>query len=63
MSTQQDQVSATLSAMSTALDPLKFANKLVNDVAVSNFKISVVATSAIPTDESDNLWIDMNQYH
>ena len=51
MPTQQDQVSATLSAMRTALDPFKFANKLVNDVAVSNFKISVGATSSIPPDE------------
>ena len=55
---QQDQVSATLSAMSTALDPFMFANKLVNNVAASNFKISVGATSAIPPDEIDDLWID-----
>ena len=58
MPTRQDQVSATLSAMSTALDPFKFVNTLVNDVAVSKFKISVGATSTFPPDESDNLWIN-----
>ena len=58
MPTQQDQVAGSLSSISAALDPFTFANGLVNDVAVSNFKISVGATSAIPPDEPDNLWID-----
>ena len=58
MPTQQDQVAASLSSISAALDPFTFANGLVNDVAVSNFKISVRATSAIPPDEPDNIWID-----
>lgn len=58
MSSQQDQVSATLSVMSTALDPSMFANKLVNDVVVFNFKISVGSTSAIPPNKLDDLWVD-----
>ena len=29
----------------------------MSDVAVSNFKISIATTSAIPPDELDNIWI------
>ena len=62
MPTQQDQVTGSLSFISAALDPFMFTNGLVNDVVVSNFKISVGATSAIPPDEPNNLWIDENRY-
>ena len=55
MPTQQDQVAGSLSSISAALDPFTFANELVNNVAVSNFKISVGATSVIPPDEPDDL--------
>ena len=58
MPNQQDQVAGSLSSISAAMDPFMFINGLVNDVAVSNFKISVGATSTIPPDQPDNLWID-----
>jgi hypothetical protein len=58
MPIQQDQVAGSLSSISAALDPFTFTKGVVNDVSVSNFKISVGATSAIPPDEPDNLWID-----
>ena len=36
----------------------QFANKLVNDVTISNSKVLVGATSVLSPDELDNLWID-----
>ena len=37
MPTQQDQVAGSLSSISGDLDPFTFTNKLLNNVAVSNF--------------------------
>ena len=50
------QLYAHFSFVSNILDPLSFANTLVNDAAVSKFKMSVGTTSALLPDISDDLW-------
>ena len=47
-----------LSFVSNTLYPLLFANTLVNDAAVSKFKMSMGATNALPPDISDDLWCE-----
>ena len=54
----QDQVGTILSSVSNTLDPVYFADALVNNAAASHLKMSVGATSALPPDDDDNLWCD-----
>lgn len=55
---RQDQVGTILSSVSNTLDPVTFANALVNDAAASMMKMSIRSTTAHPPDEFDDLWGD-----
>ena len=54
----QDQVGTILSSVSNTLDPVTFADALVNDAAASMMKMSIGSTTAQPPDEIDDLWGD-----
>ena len=54
----QDQVGTILSSVSNTLDPVTFADALVNDAAASMMKMSIGSTTAQPPDEFDDLWGD-----
>ena len=54
----QDQVGTVLSSVSNTLDPVTFADALVNDAAASMMKMSIGSTTAQPPDEVDDLWGD-----
>lgn len=55
MPVKRDEISVVLSSVSNTLDPIWFANGLVNDAAIFNFKMSVGAISALSPDISDDL--------
>ena len=52
----QDQVSTIISSVSNTLDPCSFYDALKLDVAKSELKMSIGATSILPPDEEDDLW-------
>ena len=54
----QDQVRAVLTSVSNTLDPIHFADALVNDAAASMMKMSIGSTTALPPEEPDDLWGD-----
>ena len=54
----QDQVGTILSSVSNTLDPVTFADALVNDAAALMMKMSIGSTTAQPPDEVDDLWGD-----
>ena len=58
MLVKQDEVVAVLSPVRNTLDSLLLANSLVNEAAVYKFNISVGATSALPSDIQDDLWLN-----
>ena len=58
MPVKQDEISTGLSSVNNTLDPLLFANALVNDTNVSKFNMAVGATSALALDVPDDLWCE-----
>ena len=58
MPVTQDQVGNALKSVSNTLDPIAFADAVVNDAAESIMKMSIGSTTADPPDVEDNLWGD-----
>ena len=56
MPAKQDEISALLTSVNNTLDPLSFANALVDDTVASKFKIFIGTTSVLPPDVPDDLW-------
>ena len=52
---EPDEVGAVLSSVSNTLDPVSFADALVNECAKSEVKMSIGATNILPDDEVDDL--------
>ena len=59
----QDQVGTIISSVSNTLDPLSFYDALKLDVAKSELKMSIGATSILPPDEEDDLWATDEAWH
>jgi len=55
---EPDEVVAVLLSVSNTLDPVSFADALVNECAKSEMKMSIGATNILPDDEVDDLWQD-----
>ena len=59
----QDQVGTIISSVSNTLDPCSFYDALKLDVAKSELKMSIGATSILPPDEEDDLWATDEAWH
>ncbi len=58
MPVTQDQAGNALKSVSNTLDPIAFADALVNDAAELMMKMSIGSTTADPPDVEDNFWGD-----
>ena len=51
-----------IASVNAALDPILFADAVRNEAAISKFKMSIGATSALPSDDIDDLCCDEPMY-